>query len=63
MKADRRPGCIPKSELVYATVNPVVENDRPGSASCSKKTVGMANMKMNEHKVLSSTLTRCRVEK
>lgn len=63
MKADRRPGCIPKPELVYARVNPVVVNDRPGSDSCSKETVGMANMTMNEHKVLSSTLARCPVER
>lgn len=62
MKADRRHGCIPKPELVYARVNPVVVDDRPGSASCSKEMVGMANMEMNEHKVLSSTLARCPVE-
>jgi len=53
MKADRRPECIPKPELVYARVNPAVVSDRPASASCSEEIVGMADMTMNEHKVLS----------
>lgn len=62
-KGKRRHGCIPEPELVYARVNPVVVNDRPGSAPCSKETVGMANMTMNECEILSSTLARCPVER
>lgn len=60
-EADRRPGCTPKPELVCAKVNPKV-NSRPGSASCSKEIVGVANMSMNEHKVLNSALARCLVK-
>lgn len=63
MGVGRRPGCIPKIELVCATVSPVVMNDRPGSACCTEEIVRMANMKMKEHKALSSAFVRCHVER
>lgn len=40
----------------------MVVNNRPGSASCSKETVGVANMTMNEHEVLTSALVSCPVK-
>lgn len=63
VKAGRSPARIPKPELVCAAANPAVVNDRPGSASCTKEIVRMANKTGKEHKVLSSALERCPIER
>lgn len=63
VKAGRRPACIPKPELVCAAANTAAVNDRPGSVCCTKEIVRMANTTVKEHKVLSSALESCPIER
>lgn len=52
----------PKTQTCLWKSHTVVVNDKPGSASCSKEIVGVANMAMNEHEVLTSDLVSCPVK-